>query len=114
MIPDDLNADLSACSLVGLARSLCHCPSMLHRADDMRLVVAVIVTVAVKLRIVVAVVEGVLVEGFVALELVVDAFHFVSHVQVHTISDLAGDVVEAGHKTLEIFHVGCFYWMEDL
>ena len=104
MTPDDLNADLSACSLVGLARSLRHCPSTLDRADDMRLVVAVIVTVAVLL--VGGVVEGVLVEWFVTVELVVDAFEFVSHVQVHAISNLAGDVVEAGHKTLEIFHVG--------
>ena len=72
----------------------------------MRLVVAVIVTVAVKFRIVVAVVEGVLVGWLIAIELVVNALELVGHVQVHTISDLAGDVVEAGHKTLEIFHVG--------
>jgi len=44
------------------------------------------------------------VEWLVAVELVVDAFHFVSHVQVHTISDLVGDGVEAGHETLKIFH----------
>ena len=47
-------------------------------------------------------------EWLVAIEFIVDAFHFVSHVQVHAISDLAGDVVEAGHKTLKFFHVGRF------
>ena len=85
MIPDELNGDLSACSLVVIG-------------------VAVIVTVAVLL--VGGVVEGVLVEWFVAVELVVNALELVGHVQVHAISNLAGDVVEAGHKTLEIFHVG--------
>ena len=45
-------------------------------------------------------------EWLVAIELVVDIFELVGHVQVHTISDLAGDVVKAGHEALEIFHVG--------
>jgi hypothetical protein len=34
-----------------------------------------------------------------------NAFEFVGHVQVHTISDFVGDVVKAGHKALEVFHV---------
>ena len=87
MIPDELNGDLSACSLVVVT-----------------VVATVIVTVAV--LVVGGVIERVLVEWLVAIELIVDAFHFVSHVQVHAISDLAGDVVEAGHKTLKFFHVG--------
>jgi hypothetical protein len=43
-------------------------------------------------------------ERLVAIELVVDAFEFVGHVQVHPISDLVGDFVEAGHEAFEIFH----------
>jgi hypothetical protein len=37
---------------------------------------------------------------------VMDAFHFISHLQIEAIRDLTGDVVKTSHKALEIFHVG--------
>jgi hypothetical protein len=35
-----------------------------------------------------------------------NAFHFIGHLQIEAIRDLTGDVVNAGHKASEIFHLG--------
>jgi hypothetical protein len=45
------------------------------------------------------------VERFVAVHVVMNAFHLVGHLQIHPIRNLTGDVVKAGHKALEVFHV---------
>jgi hypothetical protein len=34
-----------------------------------------------------------------------NAFHFISHLQIEAIRDLTGDVVKASHEALKVFHV---------
>jgi hypothetical protein len=45
------------------------------------------------------------VERFVAAHVVMNAFHFIGHLQIEAIRDLTGDVVNASHKASEVFHV---------
>jgi hypothetical protein len=66
-----------------------------------RLIVAV--TVIVTLRV--TVIERVFVEWFVSVYVVMNTFHFISHLQIEAIGDLTGDVVKASHEASEVFHI---------
>jgi hypothetical protein len=37
--------------------------------------------------------------------MVMNAFHFIGHLQIEAIRDLTGDGVNASHKASEVFHV---------
>jgi hypothetical protein len=74
-----------------------------------QLKVTVRVIITIKFRIIITVVEGVFVEWFVTVHVVMNAFHFISHLQIEAIRDLTGDVVEASHKALKVFHVDCLH-----
>jgi hypothetical protein len=49
------------------------------------------------------------VDTLVAVHVVMNAFHFIGHLQIDAIRDLTGDVVKASHKASEVFHVG---WLD--